>query len=265
MTERASDRVVLVTGGTGNLGAEICRQAAAAGWRVAFVYRSNKAKAEALAGEIGGLAIAADITRDEGCRAAVDATLARWGRIDALVNNAATTKFVAHNDLDGLMAEDFAAIFAMNVTGPFQMIRAAAPALRDSGDGSVVNVSSVAATQATGSSIAYGASKAALDVMSRALARVLGPEIRVNVVSPGFIEGEWLRQGWGDARYEDVRAKTAERTPLKRAGAPEHMAEVIVWLLSGGKHVTGEIITVDGGARLGAGPPAKLRRPGAAA
>ncbi|MCC7275131.1 MAG: SDR family oxidoreductase [Alphaproteobacteria bacterium] len=259
MAETVSDRVVIVTGGTGNLGAAICRRAAAQGWRVAFVYRSNKAKADALAAEIGGLAIAADITDDAECHRAVDATLARWGRIDALVNNAATTKFVAHPDLDGLTGDDFARIFAMNVTAPFQMVRAAAPALRDSGAGSVVNVSSVAATQATGSSIAYGASKAALDVMSRALARVLGPEIRVNVVSPGFIEGEWLRQGWGDARYEEVRAKTAERTPLKRAGSPDDQAEVIVWLLAGGRHVTGEIITVDGGSRLGAGPPAKLR------
>lgn len=252
------DRVVLVTGGTGNLGAAICREAAAQGWRVAFVYRSNKEKAEALAKEIRGYALQADITDDEECRHVAETVARDAGRLDALVNNAATTKFVGHGNLDGLSAEDFAAIFAMNVTAPFQMIRACAPALRASGAGSVINISSVAATEATGSSIAYAASKAALNTMSKALARVLGPEIRVNVVSPGFIEGEWLKQGMGAARYEDVRAKVAERTPLKRAGSAEDMAEAIVWLLAGGRHVTGEVLTVDGGNRLG--PPALGRR-----
>src|SRR6202000_1640890 len=126
----------------------------------------------------------ADVTGDAACRSLARAALDRWGQIDALVNNAGTTKFVDHADLDGLTGDDFQRIYQTNVIGPFQMIRACAPALK-AARGAVVNVSSVAAELGIGSSLAYAASKAALNTMSYSLARSLAPEVRVNVVSPG--------------------------------------------------------------------------------
>ncbi len=175
--------------------------------------------------------------------------LDKWGRIDALVNSAGTTKFVAHADLEGLCAEDIEGIFRVNFIGPFQMIRACAPALKAS-KGCIVNVSSVASILGTGSSIAYAASKAALDTMSFSLARALGPEIRVNVVAPGYVRTPWQVTAHGAAGAEDLERKFAERTPLRAAPDAQDVADAIAWLIEGARRVTGEIIYVDGGMHI---------------
>ena len=165
------------------------------GWHVASMARSKTA-------------FKGDVAKDADCRRIVKEVLEKWGRIDALVNSAGTTKFVAHADLEGLSAEDIEGIFRVNFIGPFQMIRACAPSLKAS-KGCIVNVSSVASILGTGSSIAYAASKAALDTMSFSLARALGPEIRVNVVAPGYVRTPWQVAAHGAAGAEELERKFA--------------------------------------------------------
>ncbi len=190
-----------------------------------------------------------DVAQDADCRRVAKAVLERWGRIDALVNCAGTTKFVKHADLEGLSADDILGIFRVNVVGPWQMIRACAAALKES-RGCVVNVSSVASLLGTGSSIAYAASKAALDTMSFSLARVLAPEVRVNIVSPGFVKTPWQVAAHGPEGAAQAESRFAAVAPLKAAVEPEDIADAIAWLIEGARRVTGEIIYVDGGMHI---------------
>jgi 3-oxoacyl-[acyl-carrier protein] reductase len=229
-------KVAIVTGGNSGMGEAAARELEKRGWNVAAISRSAK--------EFPG-----DVAKDADCRRIAKAVLDKWGRIDALVNSAGTTKFVGHADLEGLSAEDFEAIFRVNLIGPFQMVRACAPALK-AARGCIVNVSSVASILGTGSSIAYAASKAALDTMSFSLARALGPEIRVNVVAPGYVRTPWQVAAHGAAGAEDLERKFAERTPLKAAPSAEDVAEAIAWLIEGARRVTGEIIYIDGGMHI---------------
>jgi 3-oxoacyl-[acyl-carrier protein] reductase len=171
------------------------------GWDVVINYSRSSESAETVAAScrplgVDALVLQGDVTVDADCRRLAENTLARFGRVDVLVNNAGTTKFVSLKDLDGLAAADFHAVYAVNVIGPFQMSRAFAPLLKPT-KGSIVNISSVAAALGSGSSIAYAASKGALDTMTRSLARALGPEIRVNGVAPGMVESIWHEQGLG--------------------------------------------------------------------
>jgi 3-oxoacyl-[acyl-carrier protein] reductase len=248
------ERVVIVTGGSSGIGEAIAREMARRGWRVVVNYSRNTAQAEAVVKacvEAGGEAIAvkANVGEDAQCRALVKAALDQWGRLDALVNNAGTTKFVVHADLDGLSAEDFQRIYAINVIGPFQMCRAAAPALR-AARGAVVNVSSLASRVATGSSIAYAASKSALNTLSMSLARTLAPEVRVNVLAPGFVDTPWMTAGYGEERYTRLRETYAQIAPLQAVSTPQHQADAVAWLLEGAAHVTGQILYVDAGMHV---------------
>jgi 3-oxoacyl-[acyl-carrier protein] reductase len=229
-------KVAVVTGGTSGMGEAAVRELEKRGWQVAAMARS---KAE----------FQGDVAVDADCRRVAKAVLDKWGRIDALVNSAGTTKFVAHADLEGLSAEDFEAIFRVNLIGPFQMIRACLAALKAS-KGCIVNVSSVASILGTGSSIAYAASKAALDTMSHSLARALGPDIRVNVVAPGYVRTPWQVAAHGAAGAADLERRYAERAPLKAAPEAQDVAEAIAWLVEGARRVTGEIIYIDGGMHI---------------
>jgi 3-oxoacyl-[acyl-carrier protein] reductase len=161
---------------------------------------------------------------------------------------------VNHRDLAGLTAQDFLDVYSVNVIGVYQMTRAVAPHMQTARRGAVVNISSVAGVMGGGSSIAYAASKGALNTMTLSLARALGPEIRVNTICPGFIQGRWLRGGMGDEAYESAVHRQQTATPLQRAGTPEDMAAVAVWFLEGADHVTGEILMVDAGSHLGVAP-----------
>jgi 3-oxoacyl-[acyl-carrier protein] reductase len=230
------NKVAIVTGGTSGMGEATAQELTKRGWHVASMARSKTA-------------FKGDVAKDADCRRIVKEVLEKWGRIDALVNSAGTTKFVAHADLEGLSAEDIEGIFRVNFIGPFQMIRACAPSLKAS-KGCIVNVSSVASILGTGSSIAYAASKAALDTMSFSLARALGPEIRVNVVAPGYVRTPWQVAAHGAAGAEELERKFAERAPLKAAADAQDVAEAIVWLVEGARRVTGEIIYVDGGMHI---------------
>ena len=229
-------RVAIVTGGTSGMGEATVSELERRGWHVAAMARSKT--------EFTG-----DVANDADCRRIAKSVLDKWGRIDALVNSAGTTKFVPHADLEGLSAEDILGIMRVNVVGPFQMIRACAAALKAS-RGCIVNISSVASILGTGSSIAYAASKAALDTMSFSLARALGPDVRVNVVAPGYVKTPWQVAAHGAAGAEELERKYAERAPLKAAPETQDVAETIAWLVEGARRVTGEIIYVDGGMHI---------------
>jgi 3-oxoacyl-[acyl-carrier protein] reductase len=231
-------KVAIVTGGTSGIGAAAARLLVARGWHVAVVARKD-------------VDFPADVSKDADCRRVAKAVLDKWGRIDALVNNAGTTKFVKHADLDGLSAADYERIFGINLVGPFQMVRACSAALKAAG-GAVVNVSSVAAVRGTGSSIAYAASKAALNTMTQSLARALAPEVRVNAVLPGFVHTPWQDSNGKEAGDEAER-RFAAVAPLKRAVPDTDVAEAIAWLIEGARSTTGETLLVDSGIHLATG------------
>jgi len=252
-------KVAIVTGSSSGVGSATARQLAEKGYNVVVNYSRNKEGAEKTAAACeaaGGKAVIcqADVSQDEDCRRMVAAGVEKWGRIDALVNNAGTTKFNDHRNLAGLDKEDFFHIYGVNVVGPYQMIRATEPYLRKSGRGAVVNVASIAAITGVGSSIAYAASKGALVTMTLSLARALGPEIRVNAVCPGFIQGEWLREGMGNELYEAVKSNLEETSPLNVTSSPETVGEAIIYFICGAGIITGETLIVDGGNHLSQTP-----------
>ncbi len=247
-------RAAIVTGASSGIGAAVAVELARRGVGVLVNYARNRDGAEAVAAECREHGVRAaiaqgDVAADADCRALAAAALAAFGRIDYLVNNAGVSKFVPHAKLDGLEAVDFARIFAVNVTGAFQMIRAALPALT-AGGGAVVNVASIAGTCGIGSSVAYAASKAALLNMTVSLARALAPAVRVNAVAPGFVDTPWHVAGMGPERYRKALANVAEGTPLMAVTQPADVAEPIVWLLQHAGHVTGEALHVDAGLHL---------------
>jgi 3-oxoacyl-[acyl-carrier protein] reductase len=250
--------VCIVTGAGTGTGAACARQLAAKGCRVLVNY--SRSEQEALdvveqcndkAGE--AIAVKADVSKDADCRALARAAIDKWGRIDALINNAGITKFAPASDLDALDAEDFQNIYAVNVIGPYQMIRACAPAIRSTGNGAIVNVSSLSGVRGVGSSTAYIASKGALNAMTLALARALAPEIRVNAVCPGLIDTRWHSARFNAENYAEFKAGYARTVPLAKAASADDVAEVAIWLLEGAALVTGETILVDGGFHLGKG------------
>ena len=243
-------KVAIVTGGSSGIGAATAKELSTRGWRVAISFSKDAKRAQEVAAQCkDAIAVKSDVSLDADCRKLAKEVLAKWGRIDALVNNAGTTKFVKHADLEGLSAEDFERIFRTNVVGPFQMIRACAAALKES-RGSVVNISSVAALLGTGSSVAYAASKAALETMSFSLARALAPEVRVNIVAPGHVNTPWQVAAHGEEGAAQVAQRFAAVAPLKSACEPEDLADAIVWLVEGARLVTGELLYVDGGIHI---------------
>jgi len=252
--------VQIVTGSATGIGAACAIELARRGARVVVNYSRSETEArqtvrecEALGADV--LLVKADVSHDADCQRLAHATLAKWGRIDGLINNAGATKFAPnHRDLTALSAEDFQSIYAVNVIGAFQMIRACAPAMQKQGRGGVVNISSIAGVAGNGSSVAYAASKGALNTMTLSLARALGPEIRVNAVCPGFVETRWLQQGLGAETYAQVKTNYEATTPLKSTIAPQDVANAAIWLLEGADKVTGEFIIVDSGAHLGMTP-----------
>jgi len=231
-------KVAIVTGGNSGMGEATVRELEKRGWKVAAMARTKVPEA-----------FRGDVSVDADCRRVAKAVLEKWGRIDALVNSAGTTKFVKHEDLEGLKAEDFEAIFRVNLIGPFQMIRACAPALK-AARGCIVNLSSVASLLGTGSSIAYAASKAALDTMTFSLARALGPEIRVNVVAPGYVKTAWQVSAHGQEGADALERKYAEKAPMKAAPQAGEVAEAVAWIVEGGRAVTGQILYVDAGMHV---------------
>jgi 3-oxoacyl-[acyl-carrier protein] reductase len=241
-------KVAIVTGASSGIGAATARLFAAAGARVVVGYNQGVERAQAvvesLAGE-GHRATRLPLEDTARIRAVAAEVEGAYGRADILVNSAGFTRMVPHHDLEALDDELIDRVLTANVRGPFATIRAFAPLLRRSGDGVIVNISSGAAQSGTGSSIIYGASKAALNTMSMALARVLGPEIRVIVVAPGMVH-----TGFVPGRTEEMMAKAAMATPLKRAIEAEDVALAVLASVTHLTHTTGSIISVDAGRHL---------------
>jgi 3-oxoacyl-[acyl-carrier protein] reductase len=243
-------KVAVITGSASGIGAATAVELSKRGWNVVINYSKSESEAKRIAAKCRDASVVqADVGEDADCRKLAKAALDKWGRIDALVNSAGTTKFVKHADLEGLSGDDFLRIYRLNVVGPFQMARACAAALK-ANKGAVVNVSSVAALMGTGSSIAYAASKAALNSLTFSLARVLGPEVRVNAVSPGFVDTPWQSNALGTAGASKAAEHYANMVPLKDYARPEEVAETIAWLIEGARQVTGETIFIDGGMHI---------------
>jgi len=247
--------VAIVTGGSRGVGAATAKMLFENGWNVLITCSSSIEDAKQLAKDCANknqevFAFQADVSNDDECMATIDKAIEKWGRIDALINNAGTTKFVwDHSDLDSLDAEDFHYIYGVNVIGPFQMVKAAKEHLLKSTNPCGVNVSSVGGMRGIGSSVAYASSKGALNSMTLSMARNLGP-IRVNAVCPGFIEGEWLKRGMGIEMYEGTKKHIQNTAPLGKTCSPESIAEVIMNLIEKSELITGQLITVDGGVSL---------------
>ena len=251
----AENRVAIITGAAGGIGAETARQLAAKGWAVVVNFRSSRESAEAVVADCiraGGAAIAvqADVADDAACKLLVQAALAKYGRIDALMNNAGETKVAPAADLDALSGDDFMRLYRNNVVSVYQMTRAAAVALKASGSGSVVNIGSRAAVTGGGTSTAYAATKAAVHTLTKSLARVLGPEIRVNCVAPGFVDTTWHVRGRGAEHADRARTAMIAKAALKKVVTAAEMAEMCVLLLAGGTAMTGEVVFMDGGVHL---------------
>jgi len=253
-------KVAIITGSSRGVGAATAKLLAGRGYAVVINYSKSEAEAkevEKACRNMGAetLLVKADVASDDDCRKMVEETINKWGRLDVLINNAGTTKFCGHGNLEGLTKDDFFYIFGTNVVGPYQMIKWAAPHLKKTGAGCVVNVASIAGVMGIGSSVAYCASKAALINMTVTLARALGPEIRINAVCPGFIQGEWLRSGLGTEIYEAHKAYLENSVPLRRTATPELVADTIRFFIEDAVLVTGETLLLDGGHHLiGTGP-----------
>jgi 3-oxoacyl-[acyl-carrier protein] reductase len=249
------DHVALITGSATGVGAATALALAARGWRVVINYTKSETEAQATqaACEQAGaetLLLRGDVAEDTACRRLVDATVERWGRLDALVNNAGITSFAGATNWDAIDAETFQRIVGVNALGSFQMIRAAAPHLK-AAHGAIVNVSSTAGALGIGSSVAYIASKGALNSMTLYFARQLAPEVRVNAVCPGLITTRWFVDGIGREAYEKVRAGYEASMPLATSCTGEDVAGAIVWLIEGARTVTGELVMLDSGMHLG--------------
>ena len=251
--------VVIITGGGTGVGAAAALMLAKGGAKITINYSRSATEAETTAKacqELGGetLVCQGDVSNDDDCRRIVAETIEKWGRVDGLMNNAGTTQFVADNSLEALSADDFLRIYHVNVVGAYQMARAVAPSMQEQGKGSIVNTSSIAGVMGIGSSIAYAASKGAMNTMTISLARLLAPEIRVNAIAPGFITGRWWLDKLGQEGYDKMVSGVEKSVPLNHAGTPEDMAEAAVFLLTASRNITGEILISDGGMHLGGAP-----------
>jgi len=247
-------KVAIVTGAAVGIGRSIAVAYGREGAKVVVNYSKSKAEAEETARLTKGaggepLLIQADVAQDRQVRAMVEQTLSRFGHVDILVNNAAITAFVDFPDLEGLTDDVWDRLYAVNVKGTFFCCRAVVPAMRKQGSGRIINIASLAGIAPQGSSIAYSTSKAAVIHLSKCLARTLGPEIRLNVIAPGFIaETRWNE---GRPNLEATIQKAGQTAPLKRVGTPEDIAEAVLFLATRGEFMTGDVMVVDGGRQLG--------------
>lgn len=236
-------RVVAVTGSSSGIGAATARAFADAGASVLVNSARSVAEGEAVAASLAdAFYVQGDITDEGTPELLVAAALDRWGRLDTLVNNAGTTALIPHHDLEAASVDVWRRIFEVNVFGTWAMSVAAMPALREA-HGSIVNVASVAGVRPTGSSVPYAASKAALNHMTVLLAKVVGPEVRVNAVAPGLVDTPWTED------WDVVREVVRQVAPLKRSGQPEDVAEVVL-ALAQAAYVTGQVVVIDGGLSI---------------
>lgn len=252
MTANApSHKVALVTGSATGIGRACALRFAENGYHVVVNYSRSESEArETLAlveaCRVRGLLVQCDVASDAAVRDMLRTVEREFGRLDVLVNNAGTTWFIDHKNLEELTEEKWDRILQVNVKGPYFCTRATVPLMRKSGGGAIVNVSSVAGLSGEGSSIAYAASKGALNTLTRSLARALGPAIRVNAVCPGPVDTRWLR---AVMTPEELEKRTAG-FPMQRPALPEDIADAIFYLATGTTLTTGQCLVVDGGRTM---------------
>ena len=246
--------VAIVTGASRGVGKAVAILLAEKGWNLTLTCSSSLEEAQKVAKECNDLGVetlvlTADVSDESKCQETVQKTIDKWKRLDTLVNNAGRTVFNAHENLAGLSSEDFVEIYKTNTVGPYMMIKEAEESLRQSPNASIVNIASIAGVIGVGSSIAYVASKGALVMMTKSLAKALGP-IRINAICPGFIEGEWLKTGLGDETYEATKSFIESSTPLSMVCNPEKVAKGVWFFIEDAVATTGETLILDGGFHL---------------
>ena len=241
-------KTALVTGGSGGIGSEICRSLAAAGYLVLVNYNTNLKKAQATLNSLEGkghLLYQASVTDSAKLDKMASFITEKWGRLDILVNNSGVTTPVPHDDLDGLTDEWIDRIFQINFRGAFACARAFKVLLQQGENAIIVNISSIAARTGVGSNVAYCASKAAMDSMTRSLGRALAPEIRVVSLSPGWVMGEYARTFPAEYIQEQK-----DKTPLARIAEASDVAKAVISIAENFTFSTGCVFPVDGGRPL---------------
>jgi len=245
-----SRKAALVTGGATGIGRSAVLALARAGYDVGVNFSSSDAAAKETATEahklgVNTLLLKCDVSDEKAVRAMLANVKDKFGRLDVLINNAGTTAAWKPKDLETLSLDEWDRVFAVNVRGLFQVTRAAAPLLKEA-KGCVVNTASIVGLRPGPQPLPYAASKAAVVNMTKTLAWNLGPEIRVNAVAPGWMEGDWMKRMLKD-KYDDLMGKRAKATPLKRVVTADDVAEVVLGLIQSNRFVTGEIVVIDGG------------------
>jgi len=248
MTER---KKALVTGGATGIGRSAVLALARAGYDVAINYATSAEAARQVAAEAQALGaqtllLQCDVSDDAAVRAMLQQIATAWGRLDGLINNAGTTATWKLKDLESLDMAAWDRTFAVNVRGNFQVTRAAVPLLKQGSEPAIVFTASIVGLRPGPQPLPYAASKAAIVSMTKMLAWNLGPDIRVNAVAPGWMEGEWMERMLGD-KYDDLMGKRAKQTPLRRCVTADDVAETMLNLLQSNRFVTGEVVVIDGG------------------
>lgn len=237
-------QVAIVTGSSSGIGEAVARRLAADGARIVVNSSRSVEAGERVAKDLpDAIYVQADVADEAAAGTLVRATEERFGRLDILVNNAGTTQVIPHHDIDAVTPEVWRRILDVNVIGTWNVTKAAVPLLRANGAGVIINVTSLAGVRQTGSSIPYAASKAALNHVTRLLANVLGPEIRVNAVAPGLVDTPWTED------WHEIRERVRATAPLRRSATPEDVAEAALGLVAA-RYVTGEVLVVDGGLHV---------------
>lgn len=248
---KLKNKVVVVTGGGTGIGRGICHRFAQEGAVVVVNYSISKKQAKEVVAEIGNLGgraadIRADVSKDREARELIEKAVSHFDRLDVLVNNAAWTRYIPHLNLEDLSEEILENTWSVIVKGSIYCTRAAVPHLRANGGGSVINITSNAGFTAKGSTIIYGASKAALTFITKALARALAPEIRVNAIAPGFVDTGFVN--WTPEILDQLKRQTHLGQPI----LPENVGDAAVFLASDAVATTGQTFLTDGGvAALG--------------
>ena len=248
MTER---KKALVTGGATGIGRSAVLALARAGYDVAINYATSAEAARQVAAEAQALGaqtllLQCDVSDDAAVRAMLQQIATAWGLLDGLINNAGTTATWKLKDLESLDMAAWDRTFAVNVRGNFQVTRAAVPLLKQGSEPAIVFTASIVGLRPGPQPLPYAASKAAIVSMTKMLAWNLGPDIRVNAVAPGWMEGEWMERMLGD-KYDDLMGKRAKQTPLRRCVTADDVAETMLNLLQSNRFVTGEVVVIDGG------------------
>jgi 3-oxoacyl-[acyl-carrier protein] reductase len=249
-------KAAVITGSSVGVGRATALGLAERGCSVVINFSRSRAEAaEAVelcrAKGVEAVAVQADVSVDADCRRLIQTAVDSFGHMEILVNNAAVTEFVEFSDLEALTEDIWLKILRTNLMGNFFCSRAAVPHMQDAGEGTIVNVVSIAGFLGHGSSIAYSASKAAVINMTKCFARTFGPEIRVNGIAPGAIDTRWLRKGLGEKAFEGLCESLRRTTPLEVMATAEDVANAIVWMIEDARMMTGETIKFDGGQHLG--------------